>query len=388
MNRSILYLLTLGVFLTATSELIVGGILQIIADDRQISVALAGQLITAFSLAYAIGTPIAVALTSRMERKRLLIGSLLVFILGCLLALWGSHFLVLLASRMIVGVSAGLFLVVSFSAVSRLVAPEKMGSAIGTLILGFSAAMVLGIPLGIAISSWMKWELIFLLLAILGVVLLFGLIRLLPRMEGSSPVPFRQQLQLLTHPVLLLTFLFTYFRETGISIMNTYVTPYLVEILHFNIAETGVIMLIFGLFGVVGSSIGGYATDKWGSKQIIVFSMLILVVSLTFLPLVSATPLIGIVLLALMMGSLFFLSPSVQTFLIQLAPPSAELLLSVNTSFIQLGLASGAAFGGVLIHSTSTVAYNPWGAALSLTIGLGVCLFSFAMKKQKQALSS
>lgn len=387
MNRSILYLLTLGVFLTATSELIVGGILQIIADDMHISVALAGQLITAFSLAYAIGTPIAVALTSRLERKRLLIGSLLVFILGSLLALWGASFLVLLVSRIIVGVSAGLFLVVSFSAVSRLISPQKMGSAIGTLILGFSAAMVLGIPLGIAISSWMNWEFVFLLLAILGVVLLFSLNRVLPTMEGSPPVPFRQQIQLLTQPVLILTFLFTFFRESGISIMNTYVTPYLVEILHFSISETGVIMLIFGLFGVVGSRMGGYATDKWGSKQIIVFSMIVLVISLTFLPL-STTPVIGITLLAVMMGSLFFLSPSVQTYLIQLAPSSAELLLSVHTSFIQLGLASGAAFGGILIHSTSTVAFNPWGAALSLAISLGVCLFSFTMHKQKQALSS
>ncbi|QRG69301.1 MFS transporter [Brevibacillus choshinensis] len=386
MNCTILYLLTIGVFLTATSELIVGGILPIIADDLQLSVALAGQLITAFSLAYAIGTPIVVTLTSRMERKKLLIGSLLAFIFGCLFALWCSQFLVLIGSRILTGVSAGVFLVVSFSTVSRLVAPDKIGSAIGTLILGFSTAIVLGIPLGITLSGWMNWKLTFLLLAIAGFFLLLGLFRFLPRMEGSPPVSFKRQLQLLTHPILLLTFLFTYFRESGISILNSYVTPYLVEILHFGVSQTSVIMFIFGLFGIAGSRIGGHATDKWGSKRIIVFSMLVLVLALTLLPLVTVTPVVAIALLALMMGGLFFLSPAVQTSLIQLSPPSAELLLSVNTSFIQLGLASGAAIGGVLIHSTSTVAYNPWGSALSLVIGASLGLVSFALNKQQQPI--
>ena len=56
MNRFTIYLLALGVFLTATSELVVSGILYAIADDLHISLAFAGQLITAYSLAFAIGT--------------------------------------------------------------------------------------------------------------------------------------------------------------------------------------------------------------------------------------------------------------------------------------------------------------------------------------------
>jgi len=89
-----------------------------------------------------------------------------------------------------------------------------------------------------------------------------------------------------------------------------------------------------------------------------------------------------------MMGSLFFLAPSLQTYLIQLAPSSAELLLGINTSFIQFGLANGAALGGLLIRSSATVAYNPWGDALLLALGFGICLVSFALHKQKQTVPS
>ena len=73
MNRLVIYVLTIAVFFTATSELVVAGILNVLADQMQISVALAGQLITAYSLAFAIGTPIVVSLTARMGRKKLLL---------------------------------------------------------------------------------------------------------------------------------------------------------------------------------------------------------------------------------------------------------------------------------------------------------------------------
>lgn len=387
MERSILYVLTLGIFLTATSELIVGGILPIMAQDLHISVALAGQLITAFSLAYAIGTPIAVTLTSHLERKKVLLGALLVFILGCLIALWSPSFLMLLGSRVVVGTSAGLFLVVSFGAVSRLVSPDKIGSSISTLILGFSAALVLGTPIGIAISNSMGWRVIFLFLAVLGAVLLLVLIRLLPTMEGSPPVPFRSQLQLLLHPVLLLTFSFTLFRESGISMMNTYVSPYLIQVLHYSISETGLLMLVLGLIGVLGARLGGHAADKWGTRRIILSSIVVLATSFALLPLMVTSPIMGAALLGVSFGTLFFVSPSIQTYLIQLSPASADLLLSVHSSFIQLGLASGAAIGGLLIHTTATVAYNPWGAGLFLMIGLGFILLAFSKQKQAQIVS-
>jgi DHA1 family putative efflux transporter-like MFS transporter len=357
------------------------------AEDLHISVALAGQLITAFSLAYAIGTPIAVALTSHLERKKVLLGALLVFILGCLLALWSPSFLILLGSRVVVGTSAGLFLVVSFGAVSRLVSPDKIGSSISTLILGFSAALVLGTPIGIAISNSMGWRVIFLFLAILGAVLLLVLIRLLPTMEGSPPVPFRSQLQFLLHPVLLLTFSFTLFRESGISMMNTYVSPYLVQVLHYSISETGLLMLVLGLIGVLGARLGGHAADKWGTRRIILFSIVVLAASFALLPLMVTSPIMGAALLGVAFGTLFFVSPSIQTYLIQLSPASADLLLSVHSSFIQLGLASGAAIGGLLIHTTATVAYNPWGAGLFLMIGLGFILVAFSKQKQAHIVS-
>src|SRR5690625_7223519 len=63
-------------------ELVVGGVLPIIAGDLDVSVATAGQLITVFALVFAIAGPILLSLTAKMERKKLFLITLFIFFLG------------------------------------------------------------------------------------------------------------------------------------------------------------------------------------------------------------------------------------------------------------------------------------------------------------------
>ncbi|HZG17818.1 MAG TPA: MFS transporter [Candidatus Bathyarchaeia archaeon] len=382
MNRFAIFLLTVGVFLTATSELVVSGILPVIAKDMDISIALAGQLITAFSLAFAIGTPILVALTSRMGRKQVLTGALIVYILGSLLAFVSSHFWLLMVSRVILGISAGVYLVVAFGAVAKLVPAEKIGSSIGTVILGFSTAMVLGVPIGIVITDWLNWSAIFMILGLLsfGVMLVF--IRHFPEVEGDAPIPFAQQVKVLGSMVVISGLFLTFFRESGNSAMFTYMTPFLQTIYQMNAATIGLVMLGLGLFGVIGSRLGGYVVDKWGAARMIVVGSAAHVVALGLLPLVTASVGGGLALIALMVFAMFATAPAIQTYFIQQAPQSANLILSLNTSIVHVGLAAGAGMGGVMINSTSTTLYNPWLAGGVIALGLGAALVSFSRKAQ------
>jgi len=185
MNRLTMYLVTLGVFLTATSELVVSGILYPISEDLHISLALAGQLITAYSLSFAIGTPILVSLTARMDRKKVLLGSLLVYIAGSLVSFASHDIWLLMGARVLLGVSSGVYLVSAMGAAAKLTAPEHLGRAIGTIVLGFSSAMVLGVPIGITIANALSWQSIFLLLAVLSLLIVFLLARHLPNVEMS-----------------------------------------------------------------------------------------------------------------------------------------------------------------------------------------------------------
>ncbi|MFE5322262.1 MFS transporter [Paenibacillus sp. NPDC056579] len=385
MNRLAVYLLTLGAFVTGVAELIVIGILPVIADDLHISIALAGQIITAFSLSFAIGTPIIVTLTSRVRRKHLLIGALAMFILGSLASYASTSFAALMASRIMLGLSGGVYTVVAFSSVAKLVSPEKTGRAIGMVAMGFSAALVLGAPIGVTVAKWWSWQTIFAALGVITFLLLLGTIRLLPQIAGDAPVPFRKQFHVLGSSVIVsglgLSLLFT----SSSSMMNTYLAPYLQQILHMNASYTGLTMFALGIAGVLGTRAGGTLADAWGSSKVISFGLTVLAVSLFLLPLLSSYLVAGVGLLLIWMFAMSLIIPAIQMYFIQQAPESSNLVLGLNTSVLHLGVAVGAGLGGIVVDATSTVLYNPWIASLTVAVGLAIAAVSFSRSRRKVA---
>lgn len=382
MNRLSVYVLALGVFVTATSELVVSGVLQVIAHSFAVSVAWAGQLVTAYSLAFAIGTPVAVSLTARLGRKKVLIGALVLFVAGCLASCASPTFPLLMAARIVLGVSAGVYLVVTFGAVAKLVPPEKLGSSIGTVVLGFSSAMILGVPIGIAIAGWLNWQAIFLVLALLSLIVTVVIVRLLPEIEGDAPASFRRQLQVVGSVVIASGLLLTFFRESGNSVLFTYLTPFMQQVLHLDTVEVSGAMLAFGILGAVGSRLGGYAVDRFGAARVIAGSMIVHAAALLLLPLVAASLAGGLAAIGLVLFCMFAAGPAVQTYFVQQAPQASNLVLSLNTSIVHLGLAAGAGAGGAMIESASTVLYNPWLAGLVVLLGFAAGAVSFSSRKR------
>jgi len=383
MNRPTIFMLALGVFFTATSELVVSGVLNVIAEDLNVSLALAGQLVTVYSLAFAIGTPILVSLTSRAGRKKVLLGSLFSFIVGCFISYGSANLAMLMISRAILGVSSGVFLVVVFAVTAKLVPAEKLGRAIGTVVLGFSSAMILGVPIGIAVSNWFEWQTIFILLGIFSLFIAYAIFRLVPEVEGDAPVPFLQQFKVLGSIAIVGGLLITLFRESGNSVMFTYLIPYMQSILHVHASMSSVIMLALGIFGMIGSRLGGYGVDRWGAARMIMISIIVQAAALALLPLLSSTTAVGLSLIALMVFTMFVAGPAVQSYFIQQAPRSSNLVLSLNTSIVHLGLAAGAGAGGLVVNSASTLAYHPWVAVTIVVLGLATAVISFTMRSTR-----
>ena len=380
MNRLNVYLIALGAFLTGTAELAVAGILPALAEDLDISVALAGQFVTAYSLAFAIGTPILVALTSRMGRKLVLIGSLAVFIAGCAVAVFSTVFAVLLVSRILLGLGAGVYSVLAISSTARLVPPDKIGGAISIIGFAFGSALTLGVPIGIAVTGIWGWRSIFTLLGLISLVILAALARLLPSIEGDAPAPFRAQLRVSREPAIVSGFALSLLLCAGNALLLTYLTTYLGDVLSMGTALAGTAMFVLGVFSMIGSRAGGFGVDRWGAARTIVVTVALSAAALAVLPAAASVRIVGLALLAVWMFALFATAPGLQTYFIRLSPGAADFVLGLNTSVIHLGTAAGAAVGGALVHSASTVYYHPWAAGLIYVLALGAAALSFALR--------
>ncbi|MCM3703902.1 MFS transporter [Paenibacillus macerans] len=381
-----IYMLTIGVFLTATSELIVSGIIGTISEDLGVSLALAGQLVTVYSLSFAIGTPVIISLTSRLSRKHMLLASLAVFISGCLAAWMSPNMAVLMISRVILGVSSGVFLVVVFGATAKIVPPDKIGSAIGTVVLGFSSAMILGIPLGMAIAEWLNWRAIFLILALLSVAVAYLIYKLAPGMEGDAAVPFFRQFKVLGSAVIVSGLLITLFRESGNNLLLTYVIPFMQNILALPVSYSSFVMLLLGIVGAIGSRLGGYCIDRWGASRVLLAGLAIHAVTISMLPLWAGRTIPGIVFLSLMVMAMFATGTAIQSYFIARAPQSSNLVLSINTSITHLGLALGAGGGGLVLESAGTLFYHPWLGGLLIGLGLVAASVSIAWGRKKSRI--
>ncbi|WP_028608350.1 MFS transporter [Paenibacillus harenae] len=377
-NALKIYMLAVISFLVGTSEFIIAGILDKVAEDSGVSVSAAGQLITVFSLAYAFGTPILMAATARVERRKLLIVALAVFAAGNGIAVLLPGFGFLMASRVVLALSTGVFVVTALTVAAKLAPPEKQGSAIATLVMGFSTALIIGVPIGRVVASAFDWKMIFAGIGLLGLVAILLIMFTIPRTDGEEPVPIGKQLALLKQPKIVVALLVTFFWIGGYSIANTYLSPYLLNVSGFNEQGVSIGLFAFGIASLIGSKLGGFSTDKWGAPRTLVIGMLLHAVALVLLSLAGQSAVAVFPLLMLWSFSAWSSGPTQQYNLISLAPEASGIMLSLNTSMLQLAMAAGAGLGGVVVKQLSLSSIT-WIGAAGVMIAAATAVASFRL---------
>ncbi|MCJ7841109.1 MFS transporter [Lederbergia sp. NSJ-179] len=366
-------MLAIGMFVVGTVELVFAGVLKLISTDLGVSVATTGQLVTIYAVIYAIGTPILITLTSRIERKKLLLLSLFVFILSNVLAAISPNYIFLMISRIIAAISAGIFSVSSIAFAAKLVPPEKAGKAIGTTVMGFSSSLVLGVPLGTVVGEAFGWRMTFTFVALVTLLPMLGIWLFTQKVKGEAPVPLKTQFSILRKPAMVMGQLVSAFVFIGQFSLYTYFTPFLHHLAGFNMEKITIAFFVLGIFGILGSYIGGYSVDKWGVKKTLFVTIGSRVLTFFLLPLVGGHPIFLFLIMMVWSASGWAATPANQTYLRSLAPKLADMIIAVNTSFMQLGIALGSAMGGLIISNHYSYTSLSWFAGVITLVGL----FSF-----------
>lgn len=369
-----LWLLALANFAIGMGAFVVVGVLSPVALAFGVDRAQAGALMSVYAATYAIASPLLIAATGRVDRRRLMSIGLALFALGAVLAALAPSFALLLAARALMALGGGLVTPVAASVGVALAGPGQQGRALAIVFGGLTFAQVLGIPAGAWLGYALGWQAAFVVVAVLTVI---GLLAIVTALPGGIAVPVASLASLgavLRNGRLMVAVAFTALFTGGLYVCYTFVAPLLETI--YGLSRDGVtgMLLLFGLGAVVGNAMGGRLTDRIGSRRTLV--LLCLAQSLLMPALTLPTWPLAVVGGLMFVWSVFgwsFMVPQ-QARLAALDPAQLPVLFALNASAIYVGATLGSAVGGAVLKGLGLHALGLFGAALAL---LGLASLAF-----------
>src|SRR5277367_923731 len=273
-----IYWMALGTFAIGTEGFMIAPLLPSLAGDLSVSTATAGQLVTIFALTYALSSPVLTALTGSINRRRLLVLSMIGFALANAVAWAAKDYWALMAARILLALAAGLYVPNANALAGALVKPERRGAALAIVSGGTTIAIALGVPLGSMIGARFGWRAMFAGVGVLALIATLSLLAGLARDVGSKlPVTgLSERLGVIRQPAVLRTLLVTTLWATGAYTVYTYIASLLYATAGIEGSYLSAVLFVWGLSAATGIFIGGTLTDKLGAGPVIVVGLLFL----------------------------------------------------------------------------------------------------------------
>ena len=259
--RWVVGVLSTSNFAIGMGAFIVVGVMTPVATEFALSKTASGLLLTIYALAYAIGSPLSIALTGRLSRVRVLTIGMSIFMVGALLAAFAPDPLTLYASRIVAALGAGMFTPVTSVVAMALVPPARRGKALAQVFIGFTLAQVLGVPIGSFIGYTFGWQIAFALVAVLSLLCLIGVTRLVPQTLSVPANSLTTLVQTMRNPPVMNAVMFTASYITCAYVLFTLIAPLLEEQMQYSRNGVTALLALYGLGAVLGNILGGRLTS-------------------------------------------------------------------------------------------------------------------------------
>lgn len=356
-------------FVLGTSEFVIVGILPDIATGINVSLTMAGNLISIFALSYAIGTPFLAAFISPYNRYYLLLGMTVIFILGNVLCGLAPDYLVLVIARIITAVISGTILSVSMTFSADVSTPINQPKVISWIFSGFSIAAVFGVPLGTIISQTFNWRSTFLMIAAVSVIILIMLWHYLPNVGRGQKSNLLHQFGLLKSTRIQLGILIVVVGAAATYVFYTYMTPLMQDYLHLSPASVSLVLSAFGIGTIISNIASGRIAGLGGMRKM-PYAYFIQAIFLALMTFTSYSTILGLINIFII-GILMYLpnSPTQLHFLRTAKrerPTAIAFASSLTPVSFNIGITLGSACGGVIISSIDMPYIGIGGAIFAL----------------------
>ena len=353
--------LTLGAFAIGTEGFMIAGLLPALARDLDVGLPAAGHLVTAFSLAYAIGAPVLAVLTAGLERRRLLAIAMASFAVANVAAALAAGYAGLMGARLMLALSAAAFMPAASGYAAALAGPERQGRALSMVIGGLTVAIIAGVPLGVLLGDALGWRATFLGVGAMAALSLLGILARLPRQPPTTTASLGERLALGRRADVLSVLAVTVLIVAGTFTVYTFLGVFLQAVAGLGPRGLAAVLLAFGVASAAGTRLAGSASDHWGARRTVVWGCGLVLLAYLALAL-GAGPGTGpdarlgqaamtVLLPAILLWGFasWGVTTAQQARLVALAPDLAPVSLSLNSSAIYLGSATGAAVGALVV---------------------------------------
>ncbi len=364
-----------AIFIAVTSEFLPTGLLPEMAEGLNVPQSSIGLLITVFAATVvATAAPLA-GITRRFPRKTLVIIVLVTFAISNFMSASALTYEFMVVSRILGGVSHGLFWAVVGAYPGHLVKAAHLARAVAITSAGGSAAFVLGVPAGTALGHALGWRAAFTVVGIVVLALAAFVLVFLPAVNHHQPLatgeirlPLRKDR---TWGGVLLVCVMTTLLMIGHNIYYTYIVPFFTEVNGFPIQSVSVLLLVYGGAGAVGLLLVGIFGGRFPRAGLLL-SVVFVALSVATMALVPNVSIVVIIALVVW-GAAFGGAPALlQTRVLQVASPQLrDVSAALVTTSFNIGIGGGALIGSLMLDG--------WGLGVLPFADLAVVLVMLAL---------
>lgn len=375
------FCMALGTFAIGTEGFMIAPLLPKMAADFGQSVSTVAQLVTVFTITLALSSPLMTVLTANLNRRKVLMWSMVLFTVGNILAWLSSDYSSLMIARILLAIASGLYVPNANALAGAIAGPERRGQALAIVSGGMTIAIALGLPLGSMVGHALGWRATFFAVGGMSMVAALGIYFGVNATAGREirVAGLAERVKVAASPTVLKPLLVTAFWAIGAYTAYPFIAPYLSQTLNFAEAGIGATVSLWGASAAIGVLIGGKLTDRIGYSRVIVPSLLLLGLAFTVMAIsaYALTPSMAIipVLTAISLWGITVWSffPAQMANLINAGgTQTASVTLSLNTSIMYAGFSLGSALGSVVVAVGSV-----WqiGAVAAVSEAIAVMIF-------------
>lgn len=348
-HRQLSLLFFLVMFVIGTDTFLVSPLLPTLTRYYGITTSLSGFIVSAYAIGYMLSALLIGPISDRHDRKKILVGGLVVFTVATASCGLANTFAWMLITRFVAGVAAATTGPQIWAAIPVLFPRQQVVKVMGYATAGLAVAQIVGVPLGSYLAVW-SWRFPFFFVGAIALILTLLVMRLMPSLNDAKAAPASESIyrQLIgNHPVMKLLAAYLLF-QTANFCGFAFIGTWFAKSFNLSVGAIGSFILLIGVGQFVGSLLGSRLVTWLGQPHAFLLEFILFIIGYVVLPFANS-PLAATIILALIYTIGGALLPLFMSTLQEHAGSARSTISALANAVMYLGEAIGGVIGGVLI---------------------------------------